>query len=47
MFSDQITSIFCQGIVTIVCPGFYELMGLLLRKSKVDDDSDHLCEHQF
>ena len=47
MFSDQITPIFCQGIVTIVCSGFSELMGLLLRKGKVDDVSDHLCEHQF
>ena len=29
-------------LVAIVCP---DLMGLLLRKGKVDDVSDHLCEH--
>ena len=45
MFSDQITPIFCQDIVAIVCPGFSELMGLILRKGKVDDVSDHLYEH--
>ena len=46
MFSDQITPIFCQGIlVAIVCPDFFKLMGLLLRKGKVDDVSDHICEH--
>ena len=45
MFSDQITPIFCQGIVAIVCPGFFKLMGLLNRKGGVDDVSDHLCEH--
>ena len=32
-------------LVVIVCPGFFKLMGLLLRKGKVDDVSDHLCEH--
>ena len=57
MFSDQITPLFCQGIVAIVCPGFSELMrktdlrwmmtihGIALRKGKVDDVSGHLCEH--
>ena len=45
MFSDQITPIFCRGIVAIVCPGFSELMGLLLGEVKVDDVSGHLCEH--
>ena len=32
-------------LVAIVCPDFFKLMGLLLRKGKVDDVSDHLCEH--
>ena len=32
-------------LVTIICPDFFKLMGLLLRKGKVDDVSDHLCEH--
>ena len=45
MFSDQITPICCQGMVAIVCPGFSELMGLLLRQGKDDDVSDHLYEH--
>ena len=29
-------------LVAIVCPDFFKLMGLLLRKGKVDDVSDHL-----
>ena len=32
-------------LVAIVCPDFFKLIGLLLRKGKVDDVSDHLCEH--
>ena len=32
-------------LVAIVCPDFFKLMGLILIKGKVDDVSDHLCEH--
>ena len=32
-------------LVAIVCPDFFKLIGLLLRKGKVDAVSDHLCEH--